>query len=73
MSSQIIFAGFLGTAKGNLVLYNHKIGRKMPILGKHTKKITCGCWSTENLLALGGMDNNLTVSVLDTNDLTILG
>lgn len=31
-------------------------------LGKHTKKITCGCWSTQNLLALGSEDNTLSVS-----------
>lgn len=30
--------------------------------GKHTKKITCGCWNTENLLALGGEDKMITVS-----------
>lgn len=32
------------------------------MLGKHTKKITCGCWSTQNLLALGSEDNTLSVS-----------
>lgn len=30
--------------------------------GKHTKRITCGCWNTENLLALGGEDRVITVS-----------
>lgn len=30
--------------------------------GKHTKKITCGCWSIENLLALGGEDKMITIS-----------
>lgn len=30
--------------------------------GKHTKRITCGCWSTENLLALGGEDKMITIS-----------
>lgn len=30
--------------------------------GKHTKKITCGCWNAENLLALGGEDKMITVS-----------
>lgn len=30
--------------------------------GKHTKRITCGCWSKENLLALGGEDKIITVS-----------
>lgn len=30
--------------------------------GKHTKKITCGCWSSQNLLALGSDDNTLSIS-----------
>ena len=53
---------FQGTSKGNLILYNHKIGRKVPILGKHSRKIICGSWSQENKLALGGADNLLTVN-----------
>eukprot|EP00061_Rhincodon_typus_P006494 g27193.t1 len=32
------------------------------ISGKHTKRITCGCWSTQNLLALGSEDKTITVS-----------
>uniref|UniRef100_A0A8D3DJB4 WD repeat domain 19 n=1 Tax=Scophthalmus maximus TaxID=52904 RepID=A0A8D3DJB4_SCOMX len=52
----------VGTVKGNLVLYNQQTSRKIPILGKHTKKITCGCWSTQNLLALGSEDNTLSIS-----------
>ncbi|EDL90075.1 WD repeat domain 19 (predicted), isoform CRA_b [Rattus norvegicus] len=52
----------VGTIKGNLLIYNHQTSRKIPVLGKHTKKITCGCWNTENLLALGGEDRMITVS-----------
>ncbi|MEQ2297926.1 WD repeat-containing protein 19, partial [Ameca splendens] len=52
----------VGTAKGNLLIYNQQTSRKIPILGKHTKKITCGCWSSQNLLALGSEDNTLTIS-----------
>ncbi|XP_072476602.1 WD repeat-containing protein 19 isoform X2 [Notamacropus eugenii] len=51
-----------GTVKGNLLIYNRQTSRKIPILGKHTKKITCGCWSSENLLALGSEDKMITVS-----------
>jgi len=32
------------------------------VLGKHTRRITCGAWSRQNLLALGGDDRLLTVS-----------
>lgn len=42
----------IGTSKGNLLIYNHQTSRKVPILGKHTKKIVCGAWNSENLLAL---------------------
>ncbi|XP_077157824.1 WD repeat-containing protein 19 isoform X1 [Paroedura picta] len=51
-----------GTAKGNLLIYNRQTSRKIPILGKHTKRITCGCWSSGKLLALGGEDRLLTIS-----------
>ncbi|EHB16212.1 WD repeat-containing protein 19, partial [Heterocephalus glaber] len=52
----------VGTVKGNLLIYNHQTSRKIPVIGKHTKRITCGCWNTDNLLALGGEDRMVTVS-----------
>nr|XP_012609357.1 WD repeat-containing protein 19 isoform X3 [Microcebus murinus] len=52
----------VGTIKGNLLIYNRQTSRKIPVLGKHTKRITCGCWNAENLLALGGEDKMITVS-----------
>uniref|UniRef100_A0A3P9KAP6 WD repeat-containing protein 19 n=1 Tax=Oryzias latipes TaxID=8090 RepID=A0A3P9KAP6_ORYLA len=52
----------VGTAKGNLLIYNRQTSRKIPVLGKHTKRITCGCWNSQNLLALGSDDNTLTIS-----------
>ncbi|XP_036708145.1 WD repeat-containing protein 19 [Balaenoptera musculus] len=58
------FGSFLavGTVKGNLLIYNRQTSRKIPVLGKHTKRITCGCWNAENMLALGGEDKMITVS-----------
>lgn len=52
----------VGTSKGNLLLYNHMTSRKVPILGKHSRKITCGAWSEEGLLALGSEDRTFTLS-----------
>ncbi|XP_037247297.1 WD repeat-containing protein 19 isoform X2 [Falco rusticolus] len=52
----------VGTTKGNLLIYNRQTSRKVAVRGKHTKRITCGCWSTENLLALGGEDKMITIS-----------
>ncbi|XP_005392043.1 PREDICTED: WD repeat-containing protein 19 [Chinchilla lanigera] len=52
----------VGTVKGNLLIYNHQTSRKIPVIGKHTKRITCGCWNAENLLGLGGEDRVITVS-----------
>ena len=39
--------------------------RKVQILGKHTKKITCGAWSKQNLLALGSEDRTISISNVD--------
>lgn len=39
--------------------------RRIPILGKHRKKIVCGAWSNEGLLALAGEDRVLTISTSD--------
>ncbi|XP_062838299.1 WD repeat-containing protein 19 [Anolis carolinensis] len=51
-----------GTTKGNVLIYNHQTSRKIPILGKHTKRITCGCWSNGKVIALGGEDKLITIS-----------
>ncbi|XP_064484193.1 WD repeat-containing protein 19-like [Ornithodoros turicata] len=52
----------IGTSKGNLLIYHNRSSRKVPILGKHSKRITYGAWSQQNMLALVGEDSILTVS-----------
>jgi len=55
----------VGTNKGNLLIYNHRTAQKIPVLGKHTKRIKCGCWSQQNLLALAGDDHTLSITNSD--------
>lgn len=45
------------------------ISRRIPVIGKHSKKITCGSWSTENLIAVGSEDKLITVSNADGDTL----
>lgn len=52
----------VATSRGNLALYNHQTSKRIPILGKHSKKIICGAWSSENLLALGSDDKTMSIS-----------
>lgn len=51
----------IGNAKGNLLIYRKDNRKKIPIMGKHSKRIICGAWSADNKLALGGADSMLTL------------
>jgi WD repeat-containing protein 19 len=51
----------IGTAKGNLVVFNRKTLKRYPVIGKHTKRITMGDWGNRNELALGGEDKMVRV------------
>jgi WD repeat-containing protein 19 len=58
-SSQLV----VGNKNGNILVYDRRTRKKVSVLGKHPKKITCGCWSAQtNKLALGSDDRTLTLS-----------
>ena len=57
----------IGTGKGNLLLYNADTRRKVPVLGKHAKKISCGAWSASGRLAMASEDRTLTISDKEGN------
>lgn len=62
----------VGTSRGNMAIYNHSTGKRIPVLGKHVKKITCGAWSRDNVLALGSEDKNVTISNSEGDTLRII-
>ena len=53
------------------MLYNHRTSRKVPVVGKHNKAITCGAWSEANLLALGSEDRTLSISNIEGDTLRV--
>ena len=52
----------VGTAKGSLILVDFKTDQKLPILGKHGKKITQLVWSKSNLIGVGSIDGAITIN-----------
>lgn len=52
----------VANAKGALLIYNKDSLKKIPIMGKHSKKITGIIWNNRNLLATIGEDKQLTIS-----------
>jgi len=62
----------VGTSRGNMAIYNHNTGKRIPVLGKHNKKITCGAWSRDNVLALGSEDRNVSISNGEGDTLRII-
>ena len=49
----------MGTAKGNLMIYNARERKKTPYVGKHTKKVQYAVWNKDNLLATAGLDRQV--------------
>lgn len=62
----------IGSTKGNLTIYNHSSVKRIPILGKHSKRIVCGGWSQEGLLALGSEDKSLSINNAEGDTLRII-
>lgn len=52
----------MGTAKGNLMIYNMRERKKTPYVGKHTRKIAHAVWNKDNLLATAGLDRQVSLT-----------
>ena len=48
------------------------IYRRIPVIGKHAKRVTCGAWNAENLLALGSEDKTISISNTDGDTLRVI-
>jgi len=62
----------VGSVKGNLMLYNTETFKKVPVMGKHSKKIISACWNNKGQLALTSEDKTMTVSDLEANTVDML-
>ena len=58
----------VGSGKGNLIIFNRRTMRMNPLLGKHSKKISCGAWNEANQLALASDDKTVSLNT-DKGDL----
>lgn len=52
----------IGTSKGSLIIYNYEHSKRVPLIGKHAKRITCGAWNSQNLIAIGSDDKTISLS-----------
>ena len=52
----------IGTSRGGLLFYSKKNQKKLPTVGKHSKKVIGGDWSPDGLLITISEDKTLTVS-----------
>lgn len=62
----------IGLSKGDLTIYNHSTAKRIPILGRHSKRIVCGWWSKDGLLALGSEDKSLPINSAEGDTLRII-
>uniref|UniRef100_A0A7S3LUV7 WD repeat-containing protein 19 n=1 Tax=Palpitomonas bilix TaxID=652834 RepID=A0A7S3LUV7_9EUKA len=63
----------IGTIKGNILIYNHATTRKIPVMGKHTKRISAISWSNDNKIALGSEDRQISISNADGDGIMSTG
>ena len=49
------------------------VSMQSSMLGKHTRRITCGAWNADNKVALGGEDRQVTISNMDGDTLRQIG
>ncbi|KAI6657490.1 WD repeat-containing protein 19-like [Oopsacas minuta] len=59
----------VGTSKGSLIVYNHQSSKKVPVIGKHSKRITCGAWNSQNQIVLGSDDKTISLNSVDGDEL----
>lgn len=52
----------IGTARGNLIIYNKRTMKKQTIMGKHSKRVSAGAWHAANLFATGSEDKTVCLS-----------
>eukprot|EP00931_Biecheleriopsis_adriatica_P005604 TRINITY_DN107098_c0_g1_i1.p1 TRINITY_DN107098_c0_g1~~TRINITY_DN107098_c0_g1_i1.p1 ORF type:complete len:1382 (+),score=320.21 TRINITY_DN107098_c0_g1_i1:79-4224(+) len=63
----------IGTARGNLIIYNKRTLKKQTIMGKHSKRVSCGGWHPqENIFATGSEDKTVSISNEDGDALESL-
>lgn len=46
--------------------------RRIPIIGKHTKKITCAAWNKDSILVLASEDKTLSINNSEGDTLRII-
>lgn len=46
--------------------------RRIPIIGKHTKKITCAAWNKDSILVLASEDKSLSINNSDGDTLRMI-
>ena len=50
----------IGTIKGHLMIYNKLDKSKVPVQGRHSKRIACAAWNSNGYLALASEDKQLS-------------